>query len=350
MATSNITLSDSEKIGLLSNLSTMLTAGIPILDAVASVLEDTKGNQKKVLETLRADLQQGKHVYASLSVFPRCFDKVTINLIKASEEAGTLETTLKDLRDHIQKDIEFADKIKFALIYPGLILIMFIMMMLVILIFVIPKISTVFSRLKVDIPLPTRIMIFVSDLMLKQTVWFVGGFVLIVGLFVLIYKKQRSLILDFFSSFPIISDLVKGVDLTRFSRSLYLLLSSGLPITTALELSQDVISKKATFLLIKKSREMVMSGKKLSEGLRSKKGVIPTIVIKLIEAGERSGTLDKSMQDISTYLDYEVSNTLKTFAAVIEPVMLLLVAVGVGGMMMAIIAPIYGLISQVGGH
>src|ERR1700693_5598319 len=103
----------------------MLEAGIPILETVNSVLEDTKGSQKKILETLKADLMQGKHLYYSFAHYPKVFDAVTINLLKASEEAGTLETTLKDLRDHIQKEMEFIDKIKFAMIYPLVILTVF---------------------------------------------------------------------------------------------------------------------------------------------------------------------------------------------------------------------------------
>ncbi len=350
MKTSNISLSTSDKIGLISNLSTMLAAGIPIMDAVSSVLEDTKGNQKKILEALRTDLQQGKHVYESLSAFPRSFDKVTINLIKASEQAGTLEVTLKDLKDHIQKEVEFVDKIKFALIYPVLIMIVFVVVLLAILIFVVPKISAVFSRLKVELPLPTRVLVFVSDLLIKQTWYLVGGLALFALLVIFVYKKNRQLLMEIVSSFPVISGLVRGIDLTRFSRSMYLLLSSGLTITAALELTKEVVFKKKTADLIAKSRDMVMSGKKLSEGFRLDKKIFPSIVVKLIEAGEKSGSLDKSMQDVSTYLDYEVSNSLKTFAAVMEPVMLLMVGVSVGGMMLAIIAPIYGLIGQVGGR
>ena len=126
------------------------------------------------------------------------------------------------------------------------------------------------------------------------------------------------------------------------------MLYSGLPITEALDLTIDVVVARKTAKIIKNCREMVTSGKKLSEGLRTGKGYIPTIMIKLIEAGERTGTLDRSLQDISEYFDYEVTNTLKTLTTLIEPVMLVLVGVVVGGMMLSIIAPIYGLISQIG--
>jgi len=345
---SNLTLKTSEKIELVSNLSTMLTAGIPILDAVNAIMEDTKGTQLKILETLKADMIQGKQIYTSFAKFPRCFDKVTVNLIRAAEEAGTLEITLKDLRDHIQSDAEFSDKIKFALIYPGLIVCLFFVLLLVILIYVIPRITQVFSRLNVPLPLPTKILMFMSDILLKQTFGLLAG-VAVVGLILyFLFKTQRRLVMEFVYRLPVVSTLVRQIDLTRFSRSLYLLLSSGLPIATALDLSKDVVLRQQTAQVIITSREMIMAGKKFSDGLRSGNKIIPSLMIKLVEAGEKSGQLEQSMHDISNTLDYQVSNTLKAFTALMEPVMLIIVSISVGGMMMSIISPIYGLISQVG--
>jgi len=345
---SRITLTSSEKIGMLSNLSTMLGAGIPLLEAINSSLEDTKGPTKKVLETLKADLMQGKSLYDSFGQFPRVFDKVTLNLIKAAEEAGTLETTLRDLREHIQKETEFLDKIKFAMIYPMLILCLFAGVLLVILVVVIPKISTVFSRLKVTLPLPTRILIFASDILLKQTWYFLGGTFAVMAILFIFFKTNRRLVMEVVYRLPLISHLIKQIDLTRFSRNMFLLLSSGLPIVTALELSQEVVLRATTAKIITLSKNMISSGKKLSEGLRTGKGYIPSLMIKLIESGEKSGSLDKSMGEIANYLDYQVSNSLKTITAVMEPVLLVVVGISVGAMMISIISPIYGLIGQVG--
>jgi type II secretory pathway component PulF len=111
-----------------------------------------------------------------------------------------------------------------------------------------------------------------------------------------------------------------------------------------------MVIRKKTADIIRRSRDMVLGGKKLSEGFRTGKGYIPTLMIKLMEAGEKTGTLDKSMQDISEFYDYQVTNTLKTLTALLEPILLVAVGVVVGGMMMAIIAPVYGLIGQVGQH
>jgi type IV pilus assembly protein PilC len=348
MRTDNVTLTNSEKLGFIGSLATMLSAGIPILEVVNSLREDAKGGQKKILDALLDDLMQGKHVHQTLFRFPQVFDKVTVNVIKASEEAGTLDITLRDLKVTIQKEIEFVDKVKSALLYPVFIIVVFGLVLLMILTVVVPKISTVFARLRVDLPLPTQILIFMSNLLVGHTVPTIAALVTFSAVVFFLYKKQRALVFDFLFSLPLISTLVEQIDITRFSRSLYLLLSSGLPITAALELTKDVVVKKRTSKVIADSREMVFAGKSLSEGFRAAKGYIPSIMIKLMEAGEKTGSLDKSMQDISEYFDYQVTNTLKTLTALLEPVLLVLVGFVVGGMMLAIIAPVYGLISQVG--
>lgn len=346
----NVTLSNNEKIGLISNLSTMLAAGIPIFEAVNSLLEDSKGNTKKVLEVFRDDLGQGEHMHVTLSKFPRAFDHVTVNLIKASEEAGTMTTILKDLKDNIRKEMEFSDKIKSALTYPVLIMVVFVGVLLMMLVVVIPKISTVFLRLNVELPLPTRILITLSNLLLHNTIPLVLGLVFGITTLVFLFKRNKHLILGPVFKLPLISNLILGIDLTRFSHNMYLLLNSGLPIVDALTLAQEVVMRKDLKAMIGRSREMVVAGKKLSDGFKTKDRKIPSIMVKLMEVGDKTGTLDKSMQDISEYLDYETTSNLKAITVALEPIMLVVVGVSIGGMMLAIIAPIYGIIGQVGGR
>jgi len=348
--TEKVSLSTNEKLTFISNLSTMLTAGIPILEAIESLQEDSKGNQKKVLQTLAEDLMQGKRVYSTFAKFPLIFDKVTVNIIKASEEAGTLDVTLKDLIVTIKKESEFTDRIRSAMIYPAFIMLVFFGLMLMILTVVIPKIATVFTRLRVELPLPTKIMIFLSDMLLQYTLPIAIGALLFVVLFVFLFKRHKRQILRAVFSLPLISRLAREIDTTRFTRSLYLLLSAGIPITTALEMTEDVVMKKEVGGAIKHAKELVTAGKKLSEGLKDSKNVFPGIIIKITEAGEKSGSLDKSMQDASDFLDYQVTGTLKIVTTLIEPLMLVIVGVLIGGMMLAIIAPIYGLVGQVGGR
>lgn len=342
-----IHLTSSERIAFISNLNTMLAAGIPILDAVNNLIEDSKGNIRKVMETLRDDLTQGHQVNYTFAKFPSVFDKVTINVIKAAEEAGTLDVTLKDITNTLREQEEFNDKIRSALLYPAFIIGVFFLVLIVNLIFVIPKIAQVFKSLKVPLPLPTQILIFLSDLLSKNPVAVLLGLAAIILFFFYLFTQQRGFILNIFYSLPGIRDLVKLIDITQLSRSLHLLLAAGLPIVAVLDLSEDIVIKTETKKIIQRSRDLILSGKTFSDGLRTGKGYIPTMMIKLVETGEKTGTMDKSMQDISEYYDYQVTNTLKTLTALIEPVTLVLVGIVVGGMMISIIAPIYSLIGQV---
>lgn len=343
-------LSTDEKLGLVSNIATMLSAGIPILEVVDSLLEDAKGNQKKFLESLKTDLSQGNHMADALAKFPKIFDKITVNLIKASEEAGTLDVTLTDLKTSIRKDAEFTDKIKGAMTYPVLIFFVFAGVLIMILVVVVPKIATVFTRLKTELPLPTQILIAMSDVLTKYSIFVILGAIAIgIGGF-LFYREKKREFLHLLFKLPLVSTLAKQIDLTRFSRSLYLLLNAGIPIAAALELSQEVVLKKEVANSIAHCKELVLAGSKLSEGLKNAKDIFPSIMIKITEAGEKSGSLDKSMQDVSDYLDYQVDKTLKTLTTLLEPLMLIVVGVLVGGMMLSIIAPIYGLIGQVSGR
>jgi type IV pilus assembly protein PilC len=349
MKTENITISSADKISLVSNFSTMLTAGISILEVVESLLEDAKGNMKKLLTVVRDDLIQGKHLHNSFAKFPNIFDKVMVNILKAAEEAGTLDQSLKEIRANIKKQEEFKDKVKGALMYPIIIFFVFIGVMLMILLVVIPKIGGVFTQLGIELPLPTRIMIYVSNLLIHQTLQCIAVVGAVGGVFYYLYKTQTKRMQNIFFSFPMVSNLVKLIDLTQFTRSLALLLGAGIPINGALDLAHDIVLKKDVSDAIKHCKEVVLSGKKMSDGMRDAKGIFPGIMIKIVEAGEKSGTLEHSLMEISEYMDYQVTKGLATAMTLLEPLLMVFVGAMVGGMMMSIISPIYGLIGKVGG-
>ncbi len=348
MKNEHIRLGTKDKIALFDNLSTMLKAGISILEAVDSLLEDSKGPQKKLLTAIRTDLTQGKQLHDSFARFPDAFDKVTVNIIKASEEAGNLDVALKDIKTHIQKEMEFLDKVKSAMIYPSVILMVFAIVLTVILVFVMPKLSSVFSRMKVELPLPTKVLMFMSHIILENTIPLIVGIVLSIFFLIVLYQKKRSFVLGFFFSLPLISDLIKLIDITRWTRSMALLLASGLTLTSTLELCEQIMWRKDMQKLVRHCHDSILSGKRFAVGLRDGKGLVPMMVVKLVEAGEKTGTLEKAMQDVSDHMDYEVQRSLTTLTALLEPMMLLFIGLVVGGMMLSIIAPIYGLIGQVG--
>ncbi len=341
-------LTSREKLDIISSLGTLLKSGIPILDAVESLIDESRGNEKKILVNLRDDLNQGKNIADTFSKYPKAFDPVTVNLLKAAEEAGTLDASLDDLIINTKKDIDLQDKVKAALLYPFVVFGVFAVVLLLILTFVIPRIASVFLRLKVTLPLPTKILIFVSKALIAYKLQFILGFVLSIVLIIVIFKLKKDFFYKILTSLPVIKKIATTLDLARFTRTMYLLLSAGIPITESLEFAKEVVYKKEILQIISKAKNSISSGKKLSTDFKTTNHVIPPLMVKVIESAEKSGTLEKGMKDLSEQFEVRVTENLKTATTLIEPLMLIIVGILIGGMMLSIIAPIYGLISQVG--
>jgi type II secretory pathway component PulF len=350
MKTNNLTISTSDKLGLISNLATMLGSGIPILETVTALNQEAKGNLKKVLDATIHDLNQGHNLSFSFARFPKIFNPVHISILKSSELSGNLISSLKDLRKGIRRDLEFTDKVKSALLYPAILMVVFTLMFTLILFFVIPRIAAIFSNLRVVLPLPTKILISLSNLLTSYPLVILAIILVIVLLSGILFKAKKRQFINFFFSWPLVRSITREIDLTRFSHNLSLLLASGVPITNALDLSREVVINNDIYKAIAQSREAILSGGKLSEGLKGTKRGIPNIMLKIIEAGEKTGTLDKSMEDISEYLDYNVTNNLKSITTTLESVILVVVGIFIGSIMLSIIAPIYNLIGQINAH
>jgi type II secretory pathway component PulF len=342
-----IRLSTKEKLEIFSNISTMLNAGIPLMEIVSTMEEEAKGNNKKFLAVLREDLAQGNGVSYTMEKLPKTFDPVTVSLVKSAEESGNLEKTLREVKEKIKKDIEFSNKIWAAMIYPALIFLMFAGVLVMILTYVIPRISGVFSKLNVVLPLPTQILIKVSEFTLANFPYVVAAVVALIILLIVLYKTQKRFLVNALFSLPLLSKLALEIDIVRLSGSLSLLLSSGVPISRALDLSQQVVTRKKVRKVLIRTHEMVLAGQKLSEGFKSTKGVFPAMVVRIVEAGEKSGSLDQSLAEISEQYEDYVDNTLGFITTLLEPVMILVIGLLVGGIMLAIIAPIYQLIGSI---
>lgn len=347
MTNSNIKLSASEKLAFISGLGKMLEGGIAIPDAIDALLEGTKKDQKKVLQTLKADMAEGRTIAESLGKFPKSFDPITTSLIATGEKSGNLEKNLSQLSANLSSDIELSGKIKAAIAYPVFVIAIFFMVLLMILIFVIPRITTVFLRLKLELPLPTKILIALSSQLRENTLVFVSVIVLIILAATLLFKKKSSLIFNLMANLPVLSSLVTQIDLARFTRSLNLMLSASIPITEALASTKNVVYRKNIKQMIEACQKSVESGNNISETLRKYPKIIPSIMTRMIEAGEKSGSLEKSMMDLSSYFNGKIDNSIKTLTILLEPVLLVIVGVLIGGIMLSIITPIYNLIGKI---
>jgi type II secretory pathway component PulF len=325
----------------------MLGSGIPILEAVDTLLEENKGPTRRVLMLFRTALNEGRPLSYAMQKAPKVFDPVTINLLQAAEIAGTLEEALHDLSLSIKKDMAFNDKIRSSLLYPGFIMGIFVLVLVVILVFVVPRISKIFLGLRVELPLPTLFMIRLSDFVVNNYLYILAGLAAAVVLLIWLFRTQRRAILNMFLNLPLLKRLGRLIDLTRFTRSMGQLLKAGVPVAEALEFSSKVVTKREIASIIELMYKSVSAGSPLSEGLKGSSHVIPPMVLHIMQTAERSGTLEKSLQELSEYCESQVSHTLKNVTTLIEPILIVVIGLLVGGMMLAIIAPIYNIIGQI---
>jgi type IV pilus assembly protein PilC len=343
------TLQKKDQLEVISNLATMLTAGIPIFDAVDSLREESKGALRKVLNVLHDSLAEGHPLSHGMEKLPRIFDPVTVNLIKAAEESGTLEQTLKDLTVSIKKEQAFNDQLKSSLTYPTFVFVIFVAVLAFILCFVVPRLGRVFSGMA-DLPPATEFLLSASQFLRGNFIAIIlVTVVVIVGISVF-YQARRREVLSALLSLPGLRKLGQEIDLANFSRSMGMLLSAGIPVAEALNFSAAVVSKKEVRRMIERMSRDVDAGHSLARGMRASKGVAPAMMVRITETAEASGALESSMKDLSDYFETQVSRRLRKAATLLEPVMLVVMGLLVGGMMLAVIAPIYNLIGQLSGR
>jgi type II secretory pathway component PulF len=343
----SIRLKGKERLSLFSDLATMLTAGIPILEAVQALESDSTGGMKRVLHILRENLNNGEPLSRGLGRMPNAFDPISVNLIRAAEAGGTLEETLHDIVVTTKKELAFNEQLRNTMIYPAFVMVIFMAIVILMLTFVIPRVAKVFSTMRVHMPWVTRTMISVSNTFMHYWLFISVGFIVALVVFVIVVKANSRAIVRALLALPFLRTLGTNIDLTRFTRSFGLLMHAGVPVTEALNLSGKVVQKRAIVALVERMKVNVEDGKPLSDGLREHKGLVPPIMSRSVETAERSGTLEQTMQNLTEYFDEQVSGSLKVISSLVEPVLLVLVGLMVGTLMITIIAPIYNLISQI---
>ncbi|HEV7454477.1 MAG TPA: type II secretion system F family protein [Candidatus Saccharimonadales bacterium] len=347
MGQTRIRLRSKEKLMLFSDLSTMLTAGIPILETIESLEHDTKGNLKEVLAELKRALNNGEPLSHAMARFPRAFDAVIINLMRAAESGGTLEETLQDIVKTTKKEIAFSSGLKTALIYPLFVMVLFTGIILLMLTFVIPRISKVFTNLHVHVPWATRQLIHASAFFIAHWMVVVPGIIGFVILLSMVISANRRTVIRMIFSLPGLKRLGLNIDLARLTRSLGQLLKAGVPIEETLTLSKRTVQKKQVIAVIEQMQRSIEAGKPLGTGLRKTNGVIPAMMSRSIETAEVSGTLEQTLHNLAEHFDTQVEDSVKAVSSILEPAMIVVVGVMVGGLMITVIAPIYNLTSQI---
>lgn len=340
-----------DKLLFTKHLATMIKAGIPIAEALATLVDQTKSALfKKVLSSVLTDVENGQSLAKSFQRYPKIFDHFYISLIAVGEESGTLEENLEFLSKQLTKDYALRKKIQGAMLYPGLVFAATTIMGGFISLFILPKLVDFFEAFEIELPLTTRILLFVANTMKDYGVLIFGGF--IGGLFLLYLflhlPKVRPWWHKTMLKFPLFGELLAYGQLARFSRNLGVLLKSGVPVQKALEVTANTLANlkfRADLLSI---TEDLTKGKEIGESLEHDRySEYPPLVSKMISVGEKTGKLDETLLYLSDYYEDEVDNISKNLTTILEPVLLLSIGLVVGFVALAIISPIYELTGSI---
>jgi len=339
-----------EKANLCRYLARMINSGLSLSESVEVIAgETTTPAMSQVLEDVQTVLQSGQPLSYAFSKHPEAFDEVFLTLVKAGEESGTLGKTFEYLGNQLHSDYELGQRIKGTLAYPIVVVLSSGGLGLAMLLFVVPKISPVLLNLSREFPLPsyTLIILKVSLFFSKNVFLFLGSLagLGIAGFLFLAKPKGKRALNIFLSRMPFFGDLLQKLMFSRFNRTLSTLFKSGVPITTALSVAAETLTlpkfKKAGINFV----EEIEKGVSLSAVLKKTK-IFPSIMVRMVATGEKTGSLDKFLFDLAQFYEEEVSNSLKTLTSIIEPVMMLGIGIGVAVMVVSVIAPIYSFVGS----
>jgi type IV pilus assembly protein PilC len=329
--------------------STMINSGLPLVQALDILSKQTENKAlSAVTRQVVFDVESGHTVADALAKHPKAFSDLYVNMVAAGEAGGILDTILMRLATFMEKNDALVRKVKGAMIYPGVIFSVAAIAISVLLIFVIPVFQSMFESVNLTLPLPTRIVVGMSQILIKG--WWMFG----LGAFVGFHAFKRyyatpnghlntdKLLLKF----PVLGDVLRKSAVSRFTRTLGTLISSGVSILDGLEITAKTAGNRVIQDAIMQSRASIAGGDTISAPL-AKSQVFPPMVISMIAVGEQTGGLDEMLSKIADFYDEEVDTAVSNLLSLLEPVMIVFLGVVVGGMVVAMYLPIFDMINAV---
>ncbi len=328
-------------------LSTMISAGLPLANALSILSQQSKSDMARLVGAILQDIEGGMTFAAALSNHPKEFGSMYIQLIKAGELGGVLDDVLGRLADNMEKSSQFRAKTKGALIYPVIVVLAMLGVGVIMMIFVIPKMTDLYKDFDAKLPLMTQLLIGTSDFFVKF--WWLLGAVIFGGITAFLkWKKSdsgRHTYDKMMLRLPLFGPLIEKITLTEFTRTLALLLKSGVSLLQALEIVTKGVDNIIYQDALQECAKQVEKGVSLSQSLL-RYSDFPAILQQMIAVGEETGKLDDVLRKLSVYFEQESEQAVKNMTAAIEPMIMIVLGVGVGAMVIAVIMPIYNLTSQ----
>jgi type IV pilus assembly protein PilC len=331
--------------------ATMINAGLPLvqcLDILSRQLE--KLSFREITKKVMSDIEAGGTLSESMAKHPKAFDELYVNMVNAGEAGGILDVILMRLAEYIEKIEALKRKIKGAMIYPAVVLFVAVGATLFMLMFIIPTFARMFSDFGAELPLPTKIVLGMSNFV--RTWWWtmIAGAVGFVFAFKKWYStdKGQHIVDDWLLKMPVLGDVTRKGSVARFTRTLGTLVSSGVPILDGLEITAKTAGNVIIKDAIMQARTSIREGETIASPLRQS-AVFPPMVVQMITVGEETGALDEMLTKIADFYDDEVDTAVEALTSVIEPIMIVFMGVIVGGMVVAMYLPIFRMVNIIAG-
>jgi type IV pilus assembly protein PilC len=332
-------------------LATMISAGLPLVNCLEILAKQAEREKmKKIILETQSNVESGRTFSESLQKHKRIFGDVFIHMISAGEAGGILDTILMRLAVYLEKAAALKSKIRSAMMYPAVILTAAVGAVIFLLISVIPTFAEMFVNFGAQLPLPTRIVLALSDILSHYFIVLILAVVGVVVSLKLLYRVDKgALMLDTWRlKLPIFGELFRKVSISRFTRTLGTLLSSGVPILDGLEITAKTAGNRVIHDAVMKARASISEGEAISEPLAQSE-VFPPMVTQMISVGEKTGNLDEMLSKISDFFDDEVDTSVSTLTSILEPVMIIFMGVIIGGIVIAVYMPMFDLIKAIRG-
>jgi type IV pilus assembly protein PilC len=328
-------------------MATMIDAGLPLVQSLEILAQQEEDETfRDIISTVKNEVEAGATLAAALQKHPRVFDNMYVNLVVAAEEAGTLDIILARLATHIEKMEELKKKIKAALVYPAMIVTVAIGVTIILMVFVVPVFEKLFSGIGQTLPLPTRVVIAVSNIFESYLPIVIAIVVALAIILQRYYKTEngKRRIDDLMLKLPIFGELLRKVAIARFARTLGTLVSSGVPILESLNIVAGAAGNKVVEEAILRGRISISEGQTISEPL-AQSGVFPVMVTQMIAVGETTGSLELMLNKVADFYESEVDTAVATLSSMLEPVLMIFLGVIVGGLVISMYLPIFKMAS-----
>lgn len=334
-------ISLKDKIFFTKQLTVLLRSGVPLVQALELLTEQTSGGLQNIVISLRDNIKEGKSLAEAMQKYPNVFDNIYIQLVRAGEASGKLEIILERLTDYLAKRAEISAKIRGALIYPAIQLVIVLLVVVFLLSFVVPEIAGLFKKQNMQLPLPTRILIGMSDFLINNYI----ALIVILSLLIFAYfiwsrsASGRYMMDKIKLKLPIVSYFAKMGAVVQFSRTLGMLLEGGVNLAEALNIVVQIVDNKVLVNTLNAARENIIKQGKIAQYLKQT-GLFPPLAIYLINTGEQSGQLDSMLLTVARTYESEIEEYANNLTTLLGPIIMVIMAVIVGFIVVSILSAV----------